>query len=175
MSRISVDLPEPLAPRIPSIRRAPGGARRRDRDHGLLLRATLNRFVTWSTSSAGIAGDTGDTGRSVGCGRPSGDTTADRVLFSCGVVVVVTVGLLDDGWTEVERSGLESRKPRVLPATVSSRGHAARMSRPAMGMKKAVGPDPAHGSWCRRLAAQPPWVTSRWAGISRERRPWWAA
>ena len=127
MSRMRVDLPEPLAPRIPWI--SPR-SRRIDTSStaltGLCRRPRVNRFVTWSTSSAGTAAGVSIDGRSGSIDGRADDTTTGRRLFSCGVVVVVTV----DSWSaglggRNVLPGSENRESRGPAATLSSRGLAA--------------------------------------------------
>ena len=96
--RMSVDLPEPLAPRIPTI--LPRSRRIETFEiavTGFFLRPTMNRFVTPSTRRAGVAvpfavdgsNDAGRQGSRVTIGRAV--ARDQRCFFGCLVVVVVTV------------------------------------------------------------------------------------
>ena len=174
MSRMSVDLPEPLAPRIPWM--SPR-SRRIDTCEiavtGGFFRPTTNRLLTSSMRRAGGPPVGGRPGRPGRRGDPGAAGPSDRS------------SVVGSGWWSLETPGLRGRgggpemtKSRGSDPTVASVGLAALVSRPAggagKGIKKAGGPiwPTARGSSGRRSCRLR--SSSRWAQISRARRRRWA-
>ncbi len=167
MRRMSVDLPEPLAPRIPWM--SPR-SRRSDTSEiattGLFFRPTTNRLLTSSMRRAGTADVTVDA---------AGDGHRGRPLQLVGQGGGHWCSRVCEWWRLGPRHGT-SRGPR--PTVVGwPRGSwcpvlVARWGRE--GHQKSRGPDLAHGSGSVRKAVLPPAASSRWAQISRDPRRRWA-
>jgi hypothetical protein len=79
--------------------------------------------------------------------------------------IAVTGGSSGFRWSDKQESRGPARRLGV--------GWASRLWMQSVGeegIKKALGPDLAHGSWFVPVAALPPGSNSRWAQISRQRR-----
>ena len=145
MSRMSVDLPEPLAPRIPWM--SPR-SRRIDTCEiavtGFFFRPTTNRLVTSSMRRAGTAASRAASARSRSA-APAGRPIRSSVPGSRGW----SRGTPGSGAVE----GLETRKsrgPRSDGVVGGPRGSGAPdLPWGGAGHQKSRGPDLAHGSWSR--------------------------
>ncbi len=147
-----VDLPDPLAPRIPWM-----SPRSRRIDTfamavtGFLALPTTNDLLTPSMSRAGTPDETAH----------AVWRTAGASVCSCSMVVVAVT--VDSGWREVDMERAADLIRRFVGGPRGSVVSSAICRWGREGHQKSRGPDLAHGSWRLRKAVLPPAASSRWA------------